>query len=194
MILNKKPTSLAGNGKGILKNRLRKQDESKARSGFIGNKFKGLDIYGESVSLTYKGDSVYKTKFGAFITFIIYLTVISFGAYRTIRLFKRINPDMATLNFMRDLSEAEAINAEDLGFDFAFRTWNEFDETIGTLTFNHVHYKYIIDEETGERDRVKIKTALGAEPCTLDGFNFPEKDKLDVISIHKFLCPQIKMY
>ncbi len=50
----------------------------------VGSKFKEIDLYGESVSLTYKGEQSYKTMPGAFVSVIVLLTMIAFSTYRCI--------------------------------------------------------------------------------------------------------------
>jgi len=50
----------------------------------LGSKFKEIDLYGEQVSLTYKGDQSYKTIPGAFVSVVVLLTIIAFSTYRFI--------------------------------------------------------------------------------------------------------------
>lgn len=45
-------------------------------------KFKWFDHYGEKVELTYKGESTFKTKAGAFVSIIIYLILMIYLGYK----------------------------------------------------------------------------------------------------------------
>lgn len=145
------------------------------------------------MSLTYNGDTVYKTYFGAFVTGLILLAVFSFAGYKTNVLVNRINPDMATLNFVRDLSDSGIIPYQDYGFDLAFKLWSELDPSYGTFVYNHVAYVYEEDEK-GNRNRIKIKTPLGMEKCSKESFNFPNKEALDIFGIDTYICAASKKF
>jgi hypothetical protein len=177
----------------MLKNKLKKQQQDKAKGSWVKNKFKSLDIYGESVSLTYNGSGVYQTCFGAWVTVLILMTVFAFSAYKTFRLFNRVNPDMATLNMIRDLSEEDVVRAQDYGFDIAFKVWGDLDPAYGNFVFNHVNYVYQ-EQEDGSTKRNKIKTAIEIEKCNYDNFNFNDTKKLDVIGFEDYYCAKNKMY
>ena len=50
----------------------------------LGSNFKSLDIYGEQVKLTYKGNSTFKSIPGAVVSSIVLLTLISFSVHQSI--------------------------------------------------------------------------------------------------------------
>ncbi len=61
----------------------------------LKSKFKELDIYGESVTLTYKGESSFKTVPGAIATVLVLLTVLAFSTYRTLIFVTKSEPEVS---------------------------------------------------------------------------------------------------
>jgi hypothetical protein len=49
----------------------------------LRSKFKEIDIYGEQIALTYKGQSSFKTSSGAIMSMIVILTMLAFTAYKS---------------------------------------------------------------------------------------------------------------
>ncbi len=61
----------------------------------VKSKFKELDMYGESVALTYKGESSFKTVPGAVTTLIVLITMLAFATYRIIIFVNKDEPDVS---------------------------------------------------------------------------------------------------
>ena len=61
----------------------------------LKSKFKELDIYGEQISLTYKGESQFKTLPGAVTSLVVMLTLLAFATYRMIILITRDDPSVS---------------------------------------------------------------------------------------------------
>ena len=59
-------------------------------------KFKQIDIYGQSVNLTYKGEESFKTFIGAFATFIVVTVLIAYGSYRAYICFSKQEPSVSS--------------------------------------------------------------------------------------------------
>lgn len=108
----------------------------------IGSFFKSVDIYGEKVTLTYKGEDSFKTYPGALITVLIIGTVLAYGIFRTHIWLNKMNPDVSKKSFLRDLNVAENYRPQDLGFDFAFSPNRELDPTVFQLTASFVNFYY----------------------------------------------------
>jgi hypothetical protein len=66
-----------------------------------------VDVYGEKIALTYKGEETFKTGPGAIASFLIIAVILSYGIYRSFIFFNRLNPDVSKKSFMRDLNIAE---------------------------------------------------------------------------------------
>jgi hypothetical protein len=54
-----------------------------------------LDLYGQSISLTYKGEESFKSPLGTAISLVLLVLLMSFGVYKSIILIYRINPDVS---------------------------------------------------------------------------------------------------
>ncbi len=65
-----------------------------------------VDIYGESIKLTYKGQDTFKTPLGTFFSILILLLMTSYTIYRFIILVNRIDPNVSYQSFLRDLNSA----------------------------------------------------------------------------------------
>lgn len=106
-----------------------------------------MDIYGEPISLTYKGQSTYKTRLGATFTLILFTVLISYSLYRTYVLFNRINPDISKKGSLRNLDETGQYLPGETGFDVAFGLSKDFPPEIGHFTYKQVFYWYPEPEE-----------------------------------------------
>lgn len=142
-----------------------RKKEKASISAQIGDLFKSFDIYGEKISLTYKGEDSFKTFPGAFASILVISIVLVFGVYRSFIMVNRINPDVSKKSFLRDLNVAENYSPQDLGFDFAFSPNAPLDPTIFTLTAKFVNYYYVADplnpgEYVRKRDKIPLDYAL----------------------------------
>ena len=88
---------------------LKKRKKRWWRGEKVGSKFKEMDLYGEQVSLTYKGDQSYKTIPGAIVSLIVLLTIFAFGTYRFLVFVSRSDPNLSKQSFTRDLDHDEAL-------------------------------------------------------------------------------------
>jgi hypothetical protein len=86
----------------------------------LSSKFKSIDIYGQSINLTYRGSESFKTTSGALTSLFVLGVLLAYTAYRSYVLFNRINPDISKKGLMRDLNSEEPFRPQDFGFDLAF--------------------------------------------------------------------------
>jgi hypothetical protein len=73
----------------------------------LNSKFKELDIYGEQIGLTYKGDSSFKTSPGAVISLIVLLAMVAFSSYKFSVFVNRQEPNVSRQTFLRNLDEED---------------------------------------------------------------------------------------
>lgn len=73
----------------------------------IGDYFKSIDVYGEKISLTYKGEETFKTYPGAITSLMILSLVLLYGVFRSYLLIYRVDPEVSKKSFQRDLSIAD---------------------------------------------------------------------------------------
>ncbi len=92
-----------------LKKDLKKRKKRWWRGEKVGSKFKEMDLYGEQVSLTYKGDQSYKTIPGALMSLIVVLTIMAFGTYRCSVFVMKDDPNLSKQSFTRDLDRDDAL-------------------------------------------------------------------------------------
>ncbi len=51
-----------------------------------------VDLYGEKVGVTYKGQSTYNTKLGAFVSLLLLLLISNYTIIKAILMFERSDP------------------------------------------------------------------------------------------------------
>lgn len=68
--------------------------------------FKQIDIYGQEINLTYRGDQNFKTTPGAITTVFVFFVLLAYATYRSVILFNKINPDISKKGLIRNLNEA----------------------------------------------------------------------------------------
>ena len=78
------------------KHRQRNQCSQRAKTGF-----KSIDLFGESVTLTWNGEEKYKTMIGAFLSAIILALVSIYSAYRLYAMVYKLSPLINRTTLMR---------------------------------------------------------------------------------------------
>lgn len=63
-------------------NTYRKKKNKFKCSKAMGDYFKSIDIYGEKISLTYKGEDSFRTYPGAITSFLVLALMLSYGTFR----------------------------------------------------------------------------------------------------------------
>ncbi|CDW73538.1 UNKNOWN [Stylonychia lemnae] len=116
--------------------------------------FRSLDWFGQTVSLTYKGDDTYKTNFGAAISFILIVILSGFAGYKGAVLINQSSPEATKTSLIQDLKNAEII-AYGIN-EFSCLTDHDYELQGGYFDDN---YKYI------ELKLFKCRNLTGNESC-----------------------------
>ncbi len=69
----------------------------------MNSKLKSLDIYGQQINLTYKGDDTFKTTPGAVMSLIIIILLVGYASFRAYVLLEKKDPNISKSSFMRNL-------------------------------------------------------------------------------------------
>ena len=86
----------------------------------LKEKFKSVDLFGQSVNLTWNGEDEYKTMFGASISWVLRIVITAYLIYKFIVMVTRRDPDVTKTTGIRPQEEQEPFRPQDSGFDFAF--------------------------------------------------------------------------
>ena len=100
----------------------------------MSDRFKGIDWFGQTIQLTYKGEDSYKTMLGASVSFLLILLLLGFSIFKAYYLFSRFNPEVTKISLLRDMSDGTVFKPQDTGFDFAFGLNTVIDPQIGHFT------------------------------------------------------------
>ncbi len=119
----------------VMKDKLAQQQACKRQ---LKEKFKSVDYFGQSVSLTWNGEDQYKTVLGASVSWIIFIVIIAYSAYRLVYMVERRNPSVARLSTIRPPEEDLPFKPQDMGFDFAFGLDQPLDKSIGYFTVRYI--------------------------------------------------------
>jgi hypothetical protein len=68
--------------------------------------FKNFDMYGEPITLQYKGEDKYKTNVGACVSILLLIMILAYSLSKGLIFYHKADPDMNTLNYARDLDTA----------------------------------------------------------------------------------------
>ena len=74
----------------------------------VQRNFKSIDLFGQSVNLTWNGEDQYKTGFGASISFVLLLILLAFSSYKLYYLVNRFNPNLTKTTLIRSPEEEKA--------------------------------------------------------------------------------------
>ena len=64
--------------------------------------FKSLDMFGEQISLNYKGKSSYNTKLGAVVSLVSYLMLLTYAINMLLVVINRRNPSITNYSMTYD--------------------------------------------------------------------------------------------
>ena len=99
-------------------------------------------MYGEQISLTFKGESQFKTLPGAMASLVVMLTLLAFATYRMIILVTRDDPNVSKQSFVRDLDAEDPLLPADYGYNLAFGLAKPMDFSFGKYIVNTVTFDY----------------------------------------------------
>ena len=115
----------------MIRKELKKRKKRWWKGEKVLSKFKEIDLYGEKISLTYKGEQTYKTLPGAIISVLVLLTMLAFSTYRCLVFVTRDGPELSKQSFTRDLDHEEALLPNNFGFNIAFGLKRPIDPDYG---------------------------------------------------------------
>jgi hypothetical protein len=98
------------------------------------DKYKSVDLFGQSVNLTWNGEDEYKTTLGASISWVLLIVLTIYLFYKFIKMVTRQDPDVTKTTGIRAPEDEEAFRPQDAGFDFAFGLRKLLDPAIGYFT------------------------------------------------------------
>ena len=77
-----------------------------------------MDQFGHQIALNYKSSSTYKTRFGGFVTTLVFMIVITQIVVKGIFMYMRNNPEFTTNKVLQHNDDLRAY-ADDSAFEFA---------------------------------------------------------------------------
>lgn len=152
----------------------KKVQKSKLRN-VIKSKFKSIDAFGQSVSLTINGDDQFKTTFGAAVTAVLGFILFAYFVYRSYYLVNRFNPNVIKTSLIRNVSEVGEFYPAEYGFDFAFGLRDPLDPSIGYYTLRQIYLD--VDEKASSQGKsVRNRTIidLPMAQCGTENFWFDD--------------------
>jgi large-conductance mechanosensitive channel len=87
-------------------NMLKSFSKKKSCASDLSSKLKSLDIYGEQIKLTFKGDDTFKTSIGAVISAIVLFMLGAWALFLIIILLTRNGSNFNSFDYIQDLNSA----------------------------------------------------------------------------------------
>ena len=103
------------------------------------DQFKSVDLFGQSVNLTWQGEDQYKTSLGASISWVIVIIMLAYTIFRLHYMVNRLSPSIAKTTLIRDPNADAPFKPQETGFDFAFGLGKPIDPTIGFMTAKYIN-------------------------------------------------------
>jgi hypothetical protein len=156
---------------------------------------KQIDIYGQAINLSYRGEQKFKTVPGALTSIWVIVILIAYIVYKSYILFNRINPNVDKKGLIRNLDIEDPFNPQDNGFDFSFGIKEPLDPSIGYYTVTENIQGYAPNSE-GVWGPYKKKLDLEFAECGSDKslFNHPNVTEIKMYGIDRLLCFKRKNY
>lgn len=157
--------------------------------------FKGIDMYGEQIGITYKGGGQFKTKVGAAVSLAIIVILCVYFGYLLFLMITRQQTIVASSEFVLDLNMEESFTPSSVGFDFAFGIGAPLDPTIGYYTVSQVKFEYTGKiAADGTKERLKTRTSVPFDTCGVEYFNFTNVTQVQYSRITDYMCLISKDY
>jgi hypothetical protein len=102
------------------------------------SKFKELDMYGEQMSFTYKGEPSFRTTPGAIVSLLIIICMGGFSLYKFYNFIERNNPSISKEQYQRDLANVPPMIPHEYGFEIAFGMSVPLDPSYGYYQANNI--------------------------------------------------------
>ena len=109
----------------------------------FGSFIRGLDRYGQPVTVNYQGEDTYKTKTGGILTILVYALVATYTVLKANQLVLRDNPNVtSTTEFVNYETDTTTYNLEQNNLEAVIRfemlqpngetwSWENLDERFG---------------------------------------------------------------
>eukprot|EP00347_Sterkiella_histriomuscorum_P023757 403333491 len=155
----------------------------------VSSKFKLIDIYGQQINLTYKGDDSFKTMPGAFASVLIIFMILAFSVFRSIVLFTRNDPNISKASFQQDLNTAGKYKPYEYGFDLAFGVGVPLDAKYGSYQIRETYFYYTDQlDSNGNPIRLRTRTIIPFERCGTELLKYPKTDEIVKYGISDMMC------
>jgi hypothetical protein len=115
----------------------------------LNNKCQQIDIFGNEISLTFKGNHLYKTQVGGFLSLIVVIVILGFASQNVLKLLSRTTQSISSDKRKPNDPQLEVLNLRDTQFMMAFgiADLKEIDPRYGKISVNFVNIKRSTDNE-----------------------------------------------
>jgi hypothetical protein len=149
------------------------------------------DIYGAKISLSFKGQSVFRTYIGGISSIVVLLAVLAFMIFRGNVLLNKEGTIINKNSFIKELNQQPEFNPWNFGFDVAFGIGVPLDPSIGFYTVRMYNWFYSnVTDANGNKIRVQDSKDLKIVGCgnNSENFNFSNTNFSNTMGIPKWLC------
>ncbi|CAI2383865.1 unnamed protein product [Moneuplotes crassus] len=162
--------------------------------------FKGIDIYGKPIVMTYDGADKFKTFMGAVISLLIMSTIFVYFLFGIRDVVSKSETSMSKNTIFTDLEndkEVHYIGEKGIMFGFSIDDDNGGDliqqPSYVSYSFKQVSQTYT-KSSSGDSERERIKTTIENQFCGNNSFTDIPIESITRLGIDKFHCPKYKNY
>ncbi|CDW87303.1 UNKNOWN [Stylonychia lemnae] len=161
----------------------------------LKHKFKYIDLFAQPVQLTFKGEDTYKTMIGAVSSLMLIMLLLSYGVFKAVFMFNRMNPSVQKVSLLRDMSDGLIFKPQDLGFDFAFGLSQNLEPSIGYFTVRQqVIFETDMIDDQGKIVIEKLKRDVKFSKCQRKHLNHTNQADVVANGISNFYCIEDNTY
>ena len=123
---------------------------------WIGERIKGFDMYGKTITFTYKGQDQFKTFIGGIVSIILFFVAIIYGV-NLLNVMVNRNDTNSTINtVIEDLSvDSEVLNLGESNFQLAIAA--RYDNQI-SITENNPYFRLTVTQYSISRNGNEVQT------------------------------------
>ena len=157
---------------------------------------KNIDLYGEPINLSYKGNSKYNTHLGGFVSLLVIVILGLYGVFNLYRLVVKGGTSTNTDIVFIDLQSAsEVFPNQKYQFDVAFGVdGGGLDASLGYFTAQEVTVEQTGTDSNGQSVYTTTERDLDVELCGSSNFDSNDTELVRKIGIPQMYCVKDKSY
>lgn len=166
------------------------QTDKSACSNFIQR----ADLFAEPVKFSFKGRKRISSSLGVCASIMVFAAILGFSIFKIQTLVNMSDFKISSSEILNpfNYTKPEAIQYNDLGFDFAFGMYYPLPANIGAVTINYGDVHYETNLTTNATKRIATSRPIEMALCGETGFNYSDPAEIKRKGIANYMCVKNK--